>query len=228
VRIPEGVFSLDFAWSMIFRKTGIHFSGSCSKRFARSHPARDRCFAIKNEAATNSTASGSKGGAMLRRADVAARQGWNQPVAPCAVMLRRAYIALRQIYCAARLPSCADEIKRPQGNYDSSAICRVAECRRGERSNGASGKFRHDENIAAAGSFRQAAHTTKFKEKTLMAIFAQQQDLSDTRVSNDMIKLIRKLRWIGMDEEAQKLQTELTQREAAAADSVIATSHETD
>lgn len=61
-----------------------------------------------------------------------------------------------------------------------------------------------------------------------MAIFAQQQDLSDTRVSNDMIKLIRKLRWIGMDEEAQKLQTELTQREAAAADSVIATSHETD
>jgi hypothetical protein len=61
-----------------------------------------------------------------------------------------------------------------------------------------------------------------------MAISAQQQDLSDTRVSNDMIKLIRKLRWIGMDEEAQKLQTELTQREAGAADSVIATSHETD
>jgi hypothetical protein len=43
-----------------------------------------------------------------------------------------------------------------------------------------------------------------------------------------MIKLIRKLRWIGMDEEAQKLQTELTQREAAADDSVVATPRETD
>ncbi len=56
----------------------------------------------------------------------------------------------------------------------------------------------------------------------------QHQNLSDTRVSNEMIKLIRKLRWIGMDDEAQKLQTELTQREAAADDSVVATPHETD
>ncbi len=61
-----------------------------------------------------------------------------------------------------------------------------------------------------------------------MAISAQPQNPSDTRVSNDMIKLIRKLRWIGMDEEAQKLQTELTQREAAADDSVVATPRETD
>ncbi len=61
-----------------------------------------------------------------------------------------------------------------------------------------------------------------------MAISAQQQNLSDTRVSNEMIKLIRKLRWIGMDEEAQKLQKELTQRETAAADSVVATQGETD
>jgi hypothetical protein len=57
---------------------------------------------------------------------------------------------------------------------------------------------------------------------------AQHQNLSDTRVSNEMIKLIRKLRWIGMDDEAQKLQTELTQREAAADDSVVATPRETD
>jgi hypothetical protein len=56
----------------------------------------------------------------------------------------------------------------------------------------------------------------------------QHQNLSDTRVSNEMIKLIRKLRWIGMDDEAQKLQTELTQREAAADDSVVATPRETD
>jgi hypothetical protein len=55
-----------------------------------------------------------------------------------------------------------------------------------------------------------------------------QQNPSETRASNEMIKLIRKLRWIGMDEEAQKLQNELTQRDAAPADSVVATPHETD
>jgi hypothetical protein len=66
------------------------------------------------------------------------------------------------------------------------------------------------------------------QEASLQHASLQQQNPSDTRASNEMIKLIRKLRWIGMDEEAQKLQTELTQREAAAADSVVATMHETD
>jgi hypothetical protein len=56
----------------------------------------------------------------------------------------------------------------------------------------------------------------------------QQQTSSDTGVSNDMVKLIRKLRWIGMDEEAQKLQRELTLRDAAPDDSVVATPRETD
>jgi len=56
----------------------------------------------------------------------------------------------------------------------------------------------------------------------------QHQNPSDAHASNEMIKLIRKLRWIGMDEEAQKLQTELTQRETAAEDSVVATPSETD
>jgi hypothetical protein len=57
---------------------------------------------------------------------------------------------------------------------------------------------------------------------------AHPQTVSDTHASNEMIKLIRKLRWIGMDEEAQKLQIELTQRETAAADSVVASPGETD
>jgi hypothetical protein len=61
-----------------------------------------------------------------------------------------------------------------------------------------------------------------------MAMLLQHPNPSDARASNDMIKLIRKLRWIGMDDEAQKLQTELTQRETAAADSVVATPRETD
>ena len=41
-------------------------------------------------------------------------------------------------------------------------------------------------------------------------------------------KLIRKLRWIGMEEEAQKLQRELAEREDPAADSVVATPRDTD
>ncbi len=61
-----------------------------------------------------------------------------------------------------------------------------------------------------------------------MAISTQTHNPSDTRASNEMIKLIRKLRWIGMDDEAQKLQRELTQRETAAEDSVVATPGETD
>jgi hypothetical protein len=55
-----------------------------------------------------------------------------------------------------------------------------------------------------------------------------QQSSSETRATNEMVKLIRKLRWIGMDEEAQKLQRELVEREAAAEDSVVATPRDTD
>ncbi len=45
--------------------------------------------------------------------------------------------------------------------------------------------------------------------------------------SNELVKLIRKLRWIGMDDEAQRLQSELTRRHADS-DSVVALSGETD
>ena len=55
-----------------------------------------------------------------------------------------------------------------------------------------------------------------------------QQNPSETSASNEMVKLIRKLRWIGMDEEAQKLQNELTQSDAAPADSVVGTPRDTD
>ena len=44
------------------------------------------------------------------------------------------------------------------------------------------------------------------------------QNLSDAaavqRGSNELVKLIRKLRWIGMEEEAERLQAELTERHA--------------
>ncbi len=57
-------------------------------------------------------------------------------------------------------------------------------------------------------------------------------DASDTsstdKAPNELIKLIRKLRWMGMEEEAEGLQQELTRRHATTADSVLATPAETD
>jgi hypothetical protein len=45
--------------------------------------------------------------------------------------------------------------------------------------------------------------------------------------ADDLVKRIRKLRWMGMEQEAEELQAELTQRRATA-DCVIATPRETD
>jgi hypothetical protein len=44
---------------------------------------------------------------------------------------------------------------------------------------------------------------------------------------NELVKLIRKLRWMGSEREAEKVEDQLTLRKAQA-DSVIAASHETD
>lgn len=46
--------------------------------------------------------------------------------------------------------------------------------------------------------------------------------------ANDLIRLIRKLRWMGMEEEAERVQMELAQRNVPPADSVVAVPHETD
>jgi hypothetical protein len=60
----------------------------------------------------------------------------------------------------------------------------------------------------------------------------KQQEPSDVsaeqRTSNELVKLIRKLRWMGMEEEAERVQMELAQCDVRRADSVLATSHETD
>ena len=45
--------------------------------------------------------------------------------------------------------------------------------------------------------------------------------------ANDLVKRIRKLRWMGMEEEAERLQRELTER-CADGDCVIGTPRETD
>ena len=45
----------------------------------------------------------------------------------------------------------------------------------------------------------------------------------DRSSTNDLVKRIRKLRWMGMEEEAKRLQAELTRRSTGEGDSVIAT-----
>lgn len=63
-----------------------------------------------------------------------------------------------------------------------------------------------------------------------MEQIVRQQDLPDVsaeqRASNDMIKMIRKLRWMGMEGEAQRLQGSLPN--TARADCVVAEPRETD
>ena len=47
------------------------------------------------------------------------------------------------------------------------------------------------------------------------------------RGPDELVRLIRKLRWIGMEDEAERLQSELMEQHTAA-DSVVATPRETD
>ena len=51
---------------------------------------------------------------------------------------------------------------------------------------------------------------------------------AEQRASNDLIRLIRKLRWMGMDDEAKRMQIELKQRDVPAEDSVLARPRDTD
>ena len=46
--------------------------------------------------------------------------------------------------------------------------------------------------------------------------------------ANKLIRLIRKLRWMGMEEEAERVQTELAKCGAQPTDSVLVASRETD
>jgi len=52
--------------------------------------------------------------------------------------------------------------------------------------------------------------------------------LVEQRTSNELVKQIRKLRWMGMEEEAKKVENQLTLSNVPAADSVVARSRETD
>jgi hypothetical protein len=52
--------------------------------------------------------------------------------------------------------------------------------------------------------------------------------LAAQRTSNELIKLIRKLRWMGLEKEAERVRSQLTLREVPATDSVVAAAGETD
>jgi hypothetical protein len=53
--------------------------------------------------------------------------------------------------------------------------------------------------------------------------------LAEQQTSNELVKLIRKLRWIGSEKEAERVEEELTLRRVAGwSDSVVAASRETD
>jgi hypothetical protein len=51
---------------------------------------------------------------------------------------------------------------------------------------------------------------------------------AEQRASNELVKLIRKLRWMGLEEEATKAENQLILRNVRAADSVVAASRDTD
>jgi hypothetical protein len=74
--------------------------------------------------------------------------------------------------------------------------------------------------------------SSKTGGRTSMEMRHDQQKAPDgsaeQRISNELVKLIRKLRWMGLEKEAEKVQSQLTLRDVVATDSVVAVSRETD
>jgi hypothetical protein len=91
--------------------------------------------------------------------------------------------------------------------------------------------MRTRERISTADAPTNRRKNQKYLGERPVALPREQQppDTSTAhQASNDLVKLIRKLRWIGMDDQAEGLQKELEQRRATTADCVLATSGETD
>jgi len=53
-------------------------------------------------------------------------------------------------------------------------------------------------------------------------------DVAGLQTSNEIVKLIRKLRWMGLENEAETLEKQLTLCAVTAGDSVVAASRDTD
>jgi hypothetical protein len=52
--------------------------------------------------------------------------------------------------------------------------------------------------------------------------------LGEQPTANELVKLIRKLRWMGLESEAEMAEDQLVLRKVQATDSVVAASRETD
>ena len=63
---------------------------------------------------------------------------------------------------------------------------------------------------------------TRTRERTIMETVAKQAPTS----SSEIVKLIRKLRWVGLEEKAEQLEKELEQH--AVTDTVVSIQNETD
>jgi hypothetical protein len=50
----------------------------------------------------------------------------------------------------------------------------------------------------------------------------------EQKTTSELVKLIRKLRWIGMDDEAEHVKVKLAMYRSSCADSVVAAPHDTD
>jgi hypothetical protein len=75
------------------------------------------------------------------------------------------------------------------------------------------------------GHFGLVRH--KFASQQFCSKRCLDQYKSDIRAANEWVKLIRKLRWTKMENEAKQLQEKLAPH-VASADSVLATPYETD
>jgi hypothetical protein len=51
---------------------------------------------------------------------------------------------------------------------------------------------------------------------------------AEQRASNELVKLIRKLRWLGREKEAEAAEMQMALRRVSAADTVLAAPHDTD
>ncbi|MGA7788601.1 MAG: hypothetical protein WCA56_10590 [Xanthobacteraceae bacterium] len=110
----------------------------------------------------------------------------------------------RRLCCGAPLPSCASLTTSKDCPQDSSVI---------------------------GGPVASSKARSQKYGKTLMDMSHQQQkppDAINPAECNELVNRIRKLRWMGLEDEAAQLQSELTRRQAAASDSVVAMSGETD
>ncbi len=81
---------------------------------------------------------------------------------------------------------------------------------------------------ARAGAAKQRAQYAIIEPlgRSSVEMHLEQQEPAD--VSSQLVKLIRKLRWMGMQEEVERVQMRLAQCPVPPADSVLATPHDTD